>query len=166
MLLLPSTLLALLHLALPALSHASPQPPLLSSTADISLIPRHTLFLRQLSNLQTFDGKLGNTPAPPITNSGKDDRPFEVEGNTFPDFETAAQRSCDEQFQGCSREAHRNGGGGGKDGGLKVNDCDEQKNKCLDAQKSAKVKDFKSAVASTNIGPDPDFPEFDLICEG
>ena len=38
--------------------------------------------------------------------------------------------------------------------------------KCNDAQKSAQVKDFNSAVASTNIGPDPDFPDFDLICEG
>ena len=38
--------------------------------------------------------------------------------------------------------------------------------KCNDAQKNAQVKDFNSAVASTNIGPDPDFPDFDLICEG
>jgi len=38
--------------------------------------------------------------------------------------------------------------------------------KCNAAQKSATVKDFNSAVASTNIGPDPDFPDFDLICEG
>jgi hypothetical protein len=38
--------------------------------------------------------------------------------------------------------------------------------KCNTAQKSATVKDFTSAVKSTNIGPDPDFPDFDLICEG
>lgn len=68
-----------------------------------------------------------------------------------------------------------------------MNDCDQQKSKssflvhivkswdkwlivlidkCNDAQKSAQVKDFNTAVASTNIGPDPDFPDFDLICEG
>jgi hypothetical protein len=39
---------------------------------------------------------------------------------------------------------------------------------CLAAQKSAKVTDFSQAnnvVASTNIGPDPQFPDFDLICD-
>ncbi|USP76489.1 hypothetical protein yc1106_03763 [Curvularia clavata] len=164
--LLPSALLALLYLALPALSHASPQPPLLSSTADMSLIPRHMLFLRQLSDLQTFDGKLGGASAPPITKSGDQKRPFEVDGDTFTDFDSAAQRSCDRQLKGCSDAANKAGGGGGKNGGLKVKDCDDQKNKCLNAQKSAQVKDFNTPVASTNIGPDPDFPDFDLICEG
>jgi hypothetical protein len=37
---------------------------------------------------------------------------------------------------------------------------------CNSAQQSAQVKDFNTAVASTNIGPDPQFPDFDLICEG
>ncbi|KAI4652217.1 uncharacterized protein J4E88_000531 [Alternaria novae-zelandiae] len=171
---LPTALLALIHLALPALSHASPQPALVSSDWEMSLVPRHTLFLRQVSDLQTFDGNLGGTRASPITNSGDKERPFQVDGDTFTSFDSAAQRSCDNQFQGCSNTANSNGGGGGRgkkgkkrqDGGLSVNDCDEQKNKCNDAQKNAQVKDFNSAVASTNIGPDPDFPDFDLICEG
>ncbi|KNG52264.1 neurofilament medium polypeptide protein [Stemphylium lycopersici] len=191
--LLPTSLLTLLHLALPALSHASPQPALISTDYAISLVPKHTLFLRQLSNLQTFEDNLGGAAAPPISNSGDEKRPFEVEGDTFTDFDTAAQRSCDVQFKGCSDAANGNGGGGGGGGGdgkdsdnnnngdgdrngndnrkrqndgLSVNDCDEQKNKCNDAQKNAQVKDFNSAVPSTNIGPDPDFPDFDLICEG
>ncbi|RYO65384.1 hypothetical protein AA0113_g5185 [Alternaria arborescens] len=175
---LPTALLALIHLALPALSHASPQPALISSDWEMSLVPRHQLFLRQLSNLQTFDGNLGGTRASAITNSGDKERPFQVDGDTFTSFDTAAQRSCDNQFKGCSDTANKSGGGGDKgkkgkkgkkrqDGsGLSVNDCDEQKNKCNDAQKNAQVKDFNSAVASTNIGPDPDFPDFDLICEG
>ena len=37
---------------------------------------------------------------------------------------------------------------------------------CNSAQSSATVKDFQgAAVASENIGPDPAFPDFDLICE-
>jgi hypothetical protein len=37
---------------------------------------------------------------------------------------------------------------------------------CNVAQQSAAVQDFQgAAVASTNIGPDPDFPDFDLICD-
>ncbi|KAL6159000.1 hypothetical protein ACJQWK_07880 [Exserohilum turcicum] len=165
--LLPTALLTLLHLALPALSHASPQPPLITSDYEMSLVPRNMLFLRQLTNLQTFDGNLGNSPAPPITNSGDEKRPFKVDGDTFTQFDSAAQRSCDNQFQGCSTTANKAGGGGdGKNGKLTVNQCDGQKNKCLEAQKNAKVKDFKGAVASTNIGPDPNFPDFDLICEG
>ncbi|KAI0612834.1 hypothetical protein PtrSN002B_003657 [Pyrenophora tritici-repentis] len=130
--LLPTSLLTFLHLALPALCHASPQPPLITTDWEQSLVPRHTLFLRQVSDLQTFTSALGGTKASPITNSGDAKRPFKVDGDTFTDFETAAQRSY----------------------------------KCNAAQKSAPVKDFNSAVASTNIGPDPDFPDFDLICEG
>lgn len=36
---------------------------------------------------------------------------------------------------------------------------------CNQAQQTAQVQDF-TPVASTNIGPDPLFPDFDLICEG
>jgi hypothetical protein len=107
---LPSTLLAFLF-ALPALSHASPQPALVSTDYEISLIPRHTLFLRQVSNLQTFSQALGGTPASAITNSGDKERPFSVDGDTFTDFDSAAQRSCDNQFQACQNAANGNGGG-------------------------------------------------------
>lgn len=49
--------------------------------------------------------------------------------------------------------------------------------KCKDAQKNAKATSFDnnnnnngqqnqaSPAAATNIGPDPDFPDFDLICD-
>jgi hypothetical protein len=36
---------------------------------------------------------------------------------------------------------------------------------CNNAQRNAAVQDFQAAVASTNIGPDPQFPDFDLICD-
>ncbi|KAF1921913.1 hypothetical protein BDU57DRAFT_463988 [Ampelomyces quisqualis] len=198
---LPATLLVLLF-ALPPLCHASPSPAYVSTNDEISLIPRHTLFLRQLSNLQTFSQALGGKPASAITNSGDPARPFSVDSQTFDTFESAAQRSCDNQFQACESVANgiENGGGNqasknqkstpdinnnnnhssinignrnqtvfGKrqdGGGLTVNQCDQQKAQCNDAQQRATVRNFQAAVASTNIGPDPLFPDFDLICEG
>ena len=112
----------------------------------MSLVPRNTLFFRQMKDLQTFDQALGGVRASSIMNSGIPDRPFAVDGNNFPDFATAAQRSCDEQFQGCQQMANSqgNGGGNGENGeggkgkgkgrdnadgnaGLTVNMCNEQK---------------------------------------
>ncbi|KAJ4294454.1 hypothetical protein N0V90_008145 [Kalmusia sp. IMI 367209] len=124
-------------------------------------MPRHTLFFRQSSNLQTFDQALGGFAASPIENSGDNERPFRVDGDTFPDFQTAGQRSCDNQFQKCSQAANQ----GGNKSGFEVKDCDTQKGQCNDAQQTATVKDFQSAVATKNFGQDPDFPDFDLICE-
>jgi hypothetical protein len=109
---LPSTLLTFIF-ALPALSYASPQPALVSSDYEISLVPRHTLFLRQVSDLQTFDQALGGTRASAITNSGDSERPFSVDGDTFTSFESAAQRSCDNQFQACQATANGNNNNGG-----------------------------------------------------
>jgi hypothetical protein len=46
--------------------------------------------------------------------------------------------------------------------------CCVRLEQCKSAQSAAAVQDFAVAapVASTNIGPDPQFPDFDLICEG
>jgi hypothetical protein len=44
--------------------------PILVPDSDIHLLPHHTLFTRQVSNLQTFSGSLGGA-APAISNSGK-----------------------------------------------------------------------------------------------
>lgn len=130
----------LLPLLLPlTTATASPSPPILPATSPaLSLVPYHTLFYRQLSDLQTFTAALGGVRASSITNSGIPDRPFEVGGDNFPDFESAAQRSCDRQFQGCQEMANSNGngngGGGDGDGGGKgkgkgftVGMCGEQK---------------------------------------
>ncbi|KAF2794738.1 hypothetical protein K505DRAFT_324555 [Melanomma pulvis-pyrius CBS 109.77] len=156
---LPPPLLALL-LPFLALAIASPQPPLVSAH-DTFLIPRHTLFLRQATDLQTFNGALGGVAASPITNSGDSKRPFAVDGDTFPDFKSASGRSCDNQKNGCSEAANAQG----NKGTTTVSDCDKQKDQCTAAQSSAKVQDFTTGVASTNIGPDPAFPDFDLICD-
>ena len=82
--------------------------------------------------------------------SGIPDRPFAVDGNNFPDFASAAQRSCDEQFQGCQERANAMGNGngsgnangdqqdGGGEGKLTVNMCDQQKGE-FDKQKKRAV---------------------------
>lgn len=159
---LPSTLLLLLTTLLPTLSASTPSPALVPDSL-IHLMPRHTLFLRQASDIQSFNQALGGFKASPITSSGDAKRPFSVDGDTFTDFQSAAQRSCDNQFQQCSQAANQQG----NKGDLTVQACDQQKNDCNNAQQNAQVKDFQGApaVLTENAGPDPDFPDFDLICE-
>ncbi|KAF2117840.1 hypothetical protein BDV96DRAFT_611488 [Lophiotrema nucula] len=159
---LPHSLLSIIlgMLALPTLSTASPQPALVSEEYT-HLMPLHTLFLRQVSDLQTFKDDLGGQQASPITNSGDPKRPFEVDGNSFTDFQTASQRTCDNQANACSQAANA----AGNKGDLTVSKCDAQKERCNAAQSSATVKDFNTGVASKNIGKDPEFPDFDLICD-
>ncbi len=36
---------------------------------------------------------------------------------------------------------------------------------CYAAQNNAPVKSFSSMVSSMNMGPDPQFPDYDLICD-
>lgn len=55
-----------------------------------------------VANLQTFTGKLGGVEAPAIVMSSVQERPFSVQGDTFPDFQTAGSRSCDRQHTGCT----------------------------------------------------------------
>lgn len=171
---LPPTLLTLLYLTLTPTCASSPSPPLLSTDASISLWPRDLLFYRQLKDLQTFDSALGGVRASSIMNSGIPDRPFDVGGASFPDFQTAAQRSCDEQFQGCQKAANAQGGGGGGGGGgsnggdgkggkeggkgrkradgdagkLTVNMCDDQKGMLLkcSAKRAAEQDSTRDAV--------------------
>jgi hypothetical protein len=55
-----------------------------------------------------------------ITFSGDQERPFEGDGSTFTDFESAANRACDNQKNACANAANSG------NGGLRVNDCDDQ----------------------------------------
>jgi len=111
---LPSPLLCLLYLSLTsAAAAASPSPPFVETDFAMSLIPRNTLFYRQVKDLQTFSGALGGVHASSIMNSGIPDRPFQVENSNFPDFASAGQRSCDEQFDGCQQMANQMGNGNG-----------------------------------------------------
>ncbi|XTI89828.1 hypothetical protein V2W45_604791 [Cenococcum geophilum] len=130
-----------------------------STIPSLFSMPYHTIFTRQVSNLQTFTGSLGGA-APPITQSGDSSRPFEVGGSTFTDFKSAAQRTCDNQFTACASQANAEQ----NKGGFTVADCSDQKTQCEAAQASAGTQSFVE-VPSVNIGPDPDFPDFDLICD-
>lgn len=89
-----------------------------------------------------------------------------------------AHDTGDRQQNQCSQAA--NDGGNQQ---FEVGDCDKQRgefnarhgrklvglisviDECLNAQNNAQVKDFNTGVAAQNIGPDPDFPDFDLICD-
>lgn len=93
-----------------------------STIPSLFSMPYHTIFTRQVSNLQTFTGSLGGA-APPITQSGDSSRPFEVGGSTFTDFKSAAQRTCDNQFTACASQANAEQ----NKGGFTVADCSDQK---------------------------------------
>jgi len=98
-------------------------PPASTSTIpSLFSMPYHTIFTRQVSNLQTFTGSLGGA-APPITQSDDSSRPFEVGGSTFTDFKSAAQRTCDNQFTTCASQANAEQ----NKGGFTVTDCSNQK---------------------------------------
>ncbi|KAF2709170.1 hypothetical protein K504DRAFT_476569 [Pleomassaria siparia CBS 279.74] len=155
-----TSLFPFLSLLFLAFAHASPQLPLVSAH-DTFLIPRHTLFLRQSTNLQTFTEAVGGAAASPITNSGDPKRPFQVDGDTFPDFKSASERTCDNQNNACSEAANTQG----NKGSITVSDCGKQKERCTAAQEKTKVQNFTTGTVSTNIGPDPAFPDFDLICD-
>ncbi|KAH7316488.1 hypothetical protein B0I35DRAFT_409681 [Stachybotrys elegans] len=103
------------------------------------------------TNLQPFTGALGGVTASAITNSGNTDRPFEVDGDTFPDFPTAANRACDNQKNACAELAN-NGGGN-----FEVGQCDEQSNQCKAAISTATETTFNVLVSQD--------ADFDYFCD-
>ncbi|KAK3334869.1 hypothetical protein B0H65DRAFT_335615 [Neurospora tetraspora] len=83
---------------------------------------------RQVSTgqeLQAFfsEKPLGGASSQPIVFSGNPERPFEVEGDTFPDFPTAANRVCDKQKNACAEMAND----ASEVKSFRVSDCDEQR---------------------------------------
>ena len=89
-----------------------------------TLTTARTLHLRQ-ANSQSFTGALGGIAATPITDSGNEDRPFQVKSDTFVNIGAALQRSCDQQFNACANAA--NGG----DGAFSTQECQAQKGECF-----------------------------------
>ncbi|KAK8099238.1 uncharacterized protein PG998_012479 [Apiospora kogelbergensis] len=114
----------------------------------MGLLPRQTL----QDNIQPFSGKLGGFSAASITQSQDKKRPFTVEGDTFTDFKTAANRACDNQKNDCADAANKN-----KNAGFKVSDCDKQNNECKESIASATLTSFAVLTSST--------AEFDIFCE-
>ena len=76
---------------------------------------------RTISNLQMFTSALGGIVAPPIAMSNNSKRPYKVYGSTFPDFPTAAKKSCDVQHNLCRDAANQ------KATHFTVDDCDNQR---------------------------------------
>ncbi|KAL3470820.1 hypothetical protein BJX99DRAFT_238611 [Aspergillus californicus] len=72
-----------------------------------------------------FDGTLGGA-APAITETGDEERPYEVDGNTFTDYDSAAQRSCNIQFDNCQRAANTD-----SSVSFSLEDCTDQQNDCF-----------------------------------
>jgi hypothetical protein len=74
---------------------------------SLGSISVNDLFGRQLqrgvkSDLQTFTGALGGIKAPSIVRSSSQERPYQVEGNNFPNYMEAAIRSCNIQNTECT----------------------------------------------------------------
>ncbi|KAH6697551.1 hypothetical protein F5X68DRAFT_272446 [Plectosphaerella plurivora] len=105
-------------------------------------------------NLQFFTGSVGGASAPAISKSSNPDRPFQVEGDTFPDFNTAADRACDTQKNACA-EAANNGGS------HQVSDCDQQNDKCKSGISTATKTTFDNN--NNNGGGNTAQPERALV---
>ena len=80
----------------------------------------HALSIPRQANLQSFGGNLG-AAATPIVDSGNEDRPFQVGGDTFVNLAAALQRSCDQQFNACANQANAG------DAGFSTAECQAQK---------------------------------------
>lgn len=122
-------------------------------TAELNAGWRMGLHPRQAAqNLQAFSGTLGGVQASAITNSGNPERPFSVDGDTFNDFRTAADRSCDNQKNNCAEIANSGGP-------FKVGDCDKQNEQCKASISTASRTTFgEPALVSSSA-------EFDFICD-
>ncbi|KAB5559864.1 hypothetical protein GE09DRAFT_1285779 [Coniochaeta sp. 2T2.1] len=117
-------------------------------------LDRLGLLARQASvnNLQVFAGALGGAAAPAITQGDDPKQPFEVGGDKFNDFKTAANRACDNQHNDCADLANNS-----KKGQFKVGDCDQQSEECKAAINTATKTSFSTLFSST--------AEFDIFCD-
>ncbi|KAH7037574.1 uncharacterized protein B0I36DRAFT_314352 [Microdochium trichocladiopsis] len=134
-----TTILCIMMLV--AAASASPS----SAAGNEELVGSMEIFPRQgakpgqvlLANLQPFSGKLGGFSAPQISQSKDSSRPFEVDGNTFTDFASAADRACDNQKNECADAANA-----GRNNAFSVGECDKQNEQCKKAATAAKDTNF------------------------
>ncbi|MCJ1324530.1 hypothetical protein MMC10_001192 [Thelotrema lepadinum] len=90
-------------------------------------------------------GSLGGA-APPVTNSGSPDRPFEVNGNTFVNQSAAQQRSCDIQNNACFNAFNAGGAS------FTEADCQTQQQACNSAAPTATGSSTGTASGSGAAG--------------
>lgn len=74
--------------------------------ATLTATQARILHVARQANSQAFTGALGGIEATPVLDSGNDDRPFSVKGDTFVNIAAALARSCDQQFNGCANAAN------------------------------------------------------------
>ncbi|CEL07989.1 hypothetical protein ASPCAL11143 [Aspergillus calidoustus] len=111
----------------------------------------------EVAHLDRRAGTLGSS-APSVIKTGDSERPFAVAGNTFADYDSAAQRSCNIQFDNCQRAANSGSS-------FSVSDCQDQQNDCL-ADPPAAEAGSSSVTAAEDDGSEsgttePDRPEPD-----
>ncbi|KAL2813499.1 hypothetical protein BDW59DRAFT_30847 [Aspergillus cavernicola] len=113
--------------------------------------------------------------APAVVDTGDTERPFGVDGDTFTDYDSAAQRSCNIQFDNCQRAAN-----GDSSVSFSVVDCSNQQNVCLVDPPSAEepstsmtaTEDENSDTTESESGLGsivqtaiPYDSEYDLVCD-
>ncbi|KAL4873499.1 hypothetical protein BDV12DRAFT_79342 [Aspergillus spectabilis] len=82
--------------------------------------------------------------APAVIRTGSSERPYGVDGNTFTDYASASQRSCNIQFDNCQKAAN-----GGSSASFSVDDCSNQQNDCLADPPSA--EDETSSMTADSV---------------
>ncbi|KAI1170226.1 hypothetical protein F4777DRAFT_595367 [Nemania sp. FL0916] len=104
------------------------------------------------TDLNIFPGSLG-VKAQPITQSDDPTHPYTVGTQSVSDFNTAIDKTCDNQKNNCSTLANS-----ASKGQFTVPDCDQQALDCKNALQQASQKVFLSRVTL------PDNDEYDFIC--
>ncbi|KAG2412246.1 hypothetical protein HFD88_009803 [Aspergillus terreus] len=98
----------------------------------ISIAPRGSAFSDPLGIVyapamvkrQAFTGSLGGS-VPAITDTGNAERPYGVDGDTFTDYASAAERSCNNQFNSCQLIANTD-----SSASFSLQDCQDQLSQC------------------------------------
>ncbi|KAL5357873.1 hypothetical protein BJX96DRAFT_29240 [Aspergillus floccosus] len=146
----------------------------------ISIVPRGSAFSDPLGIVyapamvkrQAFTGSLGGS-VPAITDTGNAERPYGVDGDTFTDYASAAERSCNNQFNSCQLIANTD-----SSASFSLQDCQNQLTECMAVNPATQKVDYAKlqtttseesasntiagSLAQTTIPYDD---EFDLVCD-
>ncbi|PKY08109.1 hypothetical protein P168DRAFT_314236 [Aspergillus campestris IBT 28561] len=127
-----------------------------------------------LAKREASTGSLGGV-MPAIEDSGDSERPYAVNGDTFPDKASAAERSCNNQFDSCQKAANSD-----PSSSFSVQDCQSQLDGCMETSDSPSSTSSADPPAPTSadestVEPEPEptqaqtmIPyddEYDLICD-
>ncbi|KOC10427.1 hypothetical protein AFLA70_27g004141 [Aspergillus flavus AF70] len=71
------------------------------------------------------------------------ERPYGVDGDTFTDYESAASRSCNNQFDSCQKIANTD-----QSSTFSLQDCQDQLNSCMSTVSSTNIAAQGATIAS------------------